>query len=76
MAILSRQIGWGQEENLIYEIISQMNKLNSQLVGNQSGFKVPVSRQIGWSTKEILLYEWLRETCKLTEHNANCCQVG
>lgn len=73
MAILSRQIGWGQEENLIYEIISELDKINSQLPENQPGFRVPVSKQIGWSTKSNLLYEWLRQLAKLNAHSANCC---
>lgn len=69
----SRQIGWGQEENLIYEIIQKTRRLNSLLPGNQPSAKVPVSRQIGWGNKENLLYEWLRELSSLVVHKSNCC---
>lgn len=70
---VSKQIGWGTEENLIYNLIKQTSRLNSLFPGNQPGFKVPISRQIGWSNKENLLYEWLRETTKMVAHAGNCC---
>ena len=31
MAILSRQIGWSQESNLIYELLRELNRLNGIL---------------------------------------------
>lgn len=69
----SREIGWSTEENLIYDIISKMNKLNALLPGNQPASNVRISRQIGWSNKEILLYEWLKSLSSLKQHSANCC---
>lgn len=31
MAIISKQIGWSQESNLLYEILKQLDKLNKQI---------------------------------------------
>jgi hypothetical protein len=73
MAILSKQIGWSQEANLIYQIIKQTERLNQILPGNQSAFRVGVSKQIGWSNEANLYYEWLKSLSKLTAHYANCC---
>lgn len=69
----SKEIGWSQEESLIYDIIKKTSKLNSVIPGDQPKFDVPISRQIGWSNREILLYEWLRELSKVVAHKANCC---
>jgi hypothetical protein len=33
MAQISRQIGWSQESNLLYQILNQLNKLTSVLFG-------------------------------------------
>jgi hypothetical protein len=33
MAILSRQIGWSQESNLIYELLRELNRMN-QILGS------------------------------------------
>ena len=69
MAILSKQIGWSQEANLIYELIKQTNRLNQILPGNQPPYGVKrISQMIGWSTESKLYYEWLRQLDKLTQH--------
>ena len=72
MAILSRQIGWSQDSNLIYEMIKEVNKLNELLgASNPSLPTVPKSnaglpsRQIGWGQETILLYELLKEIKRL-----------
>jgi hypothetical protein len=33
MAIISKQIGWSQESNLLYEILRQLNRLTSTIFG-------------------------------------------
>jgi len=33
MAIISKQIGWSNESNLLYEILKQLNKLTSTIFG-------------------------------------------
>jgi len=69
MAILSKQIGWSQEANLIYELIKQTNRLNQILPGNQPSYGVKrMSQMIGWSTESKLYYEWLKQLDKLTQH--------
>jgi hypothetical protein len=69
VAILSKQIGWSQEANLIYELIKQTNRLNQILPGNQPSYGVKrMSQMIGWSTESKLYYEWLRQLDKVTQH--------
>jgi len=69
MAILSKQIGWSQEANLIYELIKQTNRLNQIVPGNQPPYGVKrMSQMIGWSTESKLYYEWLKQLDKLTQH--------
>jgi len=65
---ISRQIGWSQEANLIYELIQQTERLNQILPGNQAAVRTGISKQIGWSTEANLYYEWLRSLNKLTTH--------
>ena len=73
MAIISRQIGWGTEENLIYQLIKQTSFINSVYPGGQPAFNTGMSKQIGWSNKSNLYYEWLKEIAKWRAHAANCC---
>jgi hypothetical protein len=40
MAQISRQIGWSQESNLLYQILNQLNKLTSVLFGLKPKYKV------------------------------------
>jgi len=40
MAQISRQIGWSQESNLLYQILNQLNKLTSVLFGLKPTYKV------------------------------------
>jgi hypothetical protein len=40
MAQISRQIGWSQESNLLYQILKQLNKLTSILFGLKPKYKV------------------------------------
>ena len=40
MAQVSRQIGWSQESNLLYQILNQLNKLTSVLFGLKPKYKV------------------------------------
>ena len=40
MAILSKQIGWSQESNLLWEILKQLNKLAGLLKSSSSSYKV------------------------------------
>jgi len=40
MAIPSRQIGWGTESNLLWQILKQLNKLTSVLFGLKPNYKV------------------------------------
>jgi hypothetical protein len=69
MAILSKQIGWSQEANLIYELIKQTDRLNQILTGNQPSYGPKrVSQMIGWSVESKLYYEWLKQLDKLTQH--------
>lgn len=69
MAILSKQIGWSQEANLIYELIKQTDRLNQILPGNQPSYGVRrMSQMIGWSQEAKLYYEWLRQLDKVTQH--------
>ena len=68
---ISKQIGWSTESNLTYEIIKQVERLNTLLPGNQPSYKVNISKQIGWSTEANLYYEWLVSLTKLVAH-AGC----
>lgn len=70
---ISKQIGWSNEENIIYNISSSIEKINSIYSGNQPNYVIPISKQTGWSNKNKLLYEWLRQLTKLTAHIDNCC---
>ena len=66
---ISRQIGWSQESNLIYQIVKQTERLNQILPGNQASYgSRRVSQMIGWSNESKLYYEWLRSLNKLTQH--------
>lgn len=65
---ISRQIGWSQEANLIYQIIKQTERLNQILPGNQAAYRTGISKQIGWSNEANLYYEWLVSLNKLTAH--------
>jgi hypothetical protein len=66
---ISRQIGWSQESNLIYQIIQKTERLNQILPGNQASYgSRRVSQMIGWSNESKLYYEWLRSLNKLTQH--------
>lgn len=72
MAILSKQIGWSQDANLIYEMIKEVDQLNKLLgAANPPLPGVPKSngglpsRQIGWGQETILLYELLKEIKRL-----------
>ena len=40
MAIISRQIGWGTESNLLYQILKQLNRLTSIMFGLKPNYKV------------------------------------
>jgi hypothetical protein len=40
MAQISRQIGWSQESNLLYQILKQLNKLTSIMFGLKPKYKV------------------------------------
>jgi hypothetical protein len=40
MAQISRQIGWGTESNLLYQILKQLNKLTSIMFGLKPKYKV------------------------------------
>jgi hypothetical protein len=40
MAIISRQIGWGTESNLLYQILKQLNRLTSIMFGLKPKYKV------------------------------------
>ena len=71
----SRQIGWDQESNLIYQIVKQLERLNQIIPNNQPALAPMMKRQIGWSQQSNLYYEWLRETDILTQHFANCCNT-
>lgn len=73
MAIPSKQIGWSQESNLIWEIAKELEQLNRLLgVGKPSGTSsqgnvgLP-SKQIGWSQETNLLYEVLKQVCKIRQ---------
>jgi hypothetical protein len=73
MAIISRQIGWRNEENLIYELIKQTSLITSVYTSGQPAFNTGMSKQIGWSNKSKLYYEWLKEIAKWRAIAANCC---
>jgi len=70
---ISKQIGWSQESNLIYQIVKQTEYINKLLPTSQSYYTTRVSKMIGWSTEANLYYEWLRSLDRLTQHYANCC---
>lgn len=40
MGTISRQIGWSQESNLLYQILKQLNKLTSVMFGLKPKYKV------------------------------------
>jgi hypothetical protein len=73
MGRISKQIGWGTEENLIYELIKETEFLNSLYPGDQPPFRTGISKQIGWSNRSNLYYEWLKEISKWKTHSFNCC---
>ena len=67
--MINKQIGWGVEENLLWEVLYQLNKLSGRI--NVSGGecnKPPasrVSRQIGWSNEANLLWYIIKELEKM-----------
>jgi hypothetical protein len=68
MAQISRQIGWSQESNLLYQILKQLNKLTSIMFGlkpkykvytallTQSGGDDPLTLSSGAVTKGVTYY--------------------
>jgi hypothetical protein len=73
MAIPSKQIGWSQESNLLWEIAKTIEKINIQLgVGKPSGNSptgnvgIP-SKQIGASQEVNLLYEVLKQLARMKQ---------
>lgn len=73
MAIPSKQIGWSQESNLLWEIAKEIEQINGIVgAGNPSGNSATGnigirSRQIGWSQEENLLYEILKQLARLKQ---------
>jgi hypothetical protein len=73
MAIPSKQIGWSNESNLIWEIAKEVEQI-TQILGqsNPSG-NSPTgnlgirSKQIGWSNEANLLYELLKQVARLRQ---------
>ena len=67
MSISSRQIGWSNESNLIWQIAKELEKINQHVgAGNPSsmsskGYLGLPSKQIGWSQESNLLYEVLKQ---------------
>ena len=53
---ISRQIGWSQESNLLYQILKQLNKLTSIMFGLKPKYKVftALVSQIGSSSPDVL----------------------
>lgn len=79
MSIRSRQIGWSQESNLLWQILRQVNNLTKQfsvkcpipnLTSSKSGTVPP--RQIGWSNESELLWEIARELNRTIAVANNC----
>jgi len=73
MAIPSKQIGWSQESNLLWEIAKELDQINGILgVGKPTGTSsignsgVP-SRQIGQSQEVKLLYEVLKQVSRMRQ---------
>jgi hypothetical protein len=73
MAIPSKQIGWSQESNLLWEIAKTIEKINGQLgVGKPAGssptgnLNLP-SKQIGGSQEYYLLYEVLKQLARMRQ---------
>ena len=73
MAIPSKQIGWSQESNLIWEIAKELEQINGILgVGKPNGTSVignagTPSRQIGQSQEVKLLYEVLKQVSRMRQ---------
>jgi len=73
MAIPSKQIGWSQESNLIWEIAKEVEQIN-RIVGagkpngtSATGNVGIPSRQIGQSQEANLLYELLKQLARLRQ---------
>ena len=73
MAIPSKQIGWSQESNLIWEIAKEVEQINKIVgAGKPNGTSatgnvgIP-SRQIGQSQEANLLYELLKQVARLRQ---------
>jgi hypothetical protein len=73
MAIPSKQIGWSQESNLIWEIAKEVEQIN-RIVGagkpngtSATGNVGIPSRQIGQSQEANLLYELLKQVARLRQ---------
>jgi hypothetical protein len=71
--MISKQIGWSQESNLIYELIKQTEKMNLLLSNIQPKYHVPISKPTGMSTEANLYYEWLRSLSRYTAKLSDCC---
>lgn len=61
MAIPSRQIGWGTESNLLWQILKQLNKLTSVLFGLKEAatpnYKVFTAIVTAWDTDPPVVIE-------------------
>ena len=68
MAQISRQIGWSQESNLLYQILKQLNKLTSIMFGLKPKYKVYTAllTQSGGDGEEYLNYDDVPEGPDLT----------
>jgi hypothetical protein len=72
--MINKQIGWSVEENLLWEVLYQLNKLSGRITVVDGECVKPkasrVSRQIGWSNEANLLWQIVRELEKMN------CAVG
>ena len=73
MAIPSKQIGWSNESNLLWEIAKEIEQINGIVgAGKSTGTSatgnsgIP-SKQIGWSQEEYLLYIVLKQLARLRQ---------
>lgn len=73
MSIPSKQIGWSQESNLLWEIAKEIEQINGIVGagkpnGTSSTGNIGIrSKQIGWSQEENLLYEVLKQLARLRQ---------
>lgn len=71
MAIISKQIGWSQESNLLWEIAREIEQI-TRIVGagktgtSSTNLSIP-NKQIGWTQEEYLLYEVLKQLARLKQ---------